>query len=99
MGASLKLAVVGVREIYPATKLHPMDPGLSLFAEAHRDLFSLSPKTRILQLRSRQIDHHTTVCKVGDPKTFRTCVSRGVYLIGVCLTGVHLMGVHLTAYI
>ena len=38
----------------------------SAAAAANRDLLSLSAKTRILQLRSRQIDHSTTVCKVGD---------------------------------
>jgi hypothetical protein len=32
----------------------------------NRDLLSLSAKTRILQLRSRQIDHRITVCKVRD---------------------------------
>ena len=42
----------------------------------HRDLFSLSAKTRILQLRSLQLNHRTTVCKVGDPQTLRACIPR-----------------------
>jgi hypothetical protein len=32
--------------------------------------FYLFAKTRILQLGSRQIDHRTTVCKVGDLEVF-----------------------------
>ena len=47
------------------------------------DLYLLSARTRILQLRSRQVDCRTTVCKVGDmevsPNPFRRashgCVS------------------------
>ena len=35
-------------------------------AAANRDLFSHSAKTGIFQLRSRQIDHRTTICEVGD---------------------------------
>jgi hypothetical protein len=41
----------------------------ALFAAANRDLLSLSAKTGISQLRTRQIDHRITVYKVGDPKT------------------------------
>ena len=37
--------------------------------------YLLAQKLVFHKLRSRQIDHHTTICKVGDPKTFRACVS------------------------
>src|SRR5271156_6006023 len=47
-------------------------------------------KTRILQLRSRQIDHRTTVCK-----SLMGVYLMGVYLMGVYLKDVYLMGVHL----
>jgi len=55
-------------------------------ARNNRDHPVTSAKTRVLQLRSRQIDHRITVCKS----------LMGVYLTGVHLISVYLINVHLT---
>jgi hypothetical protein len=47
----------------------------------------------ILQLRSRQIDRSTIVCKVRDLEVFQ--IFSGVHLIDVHLINICLMGMHL----
>jgi hypothetical protein len=47
------------------TEIDPLSAE-STSAAAHKGPLSLSAKTRNLQLRSRQISHRTTICKVGD---------------------------------
>jgi hypothetical protein len=67
-------------------------------AAAHRDLLSLSAKTRILQLRSRQIDHpyedaYDLFVPHGRASHGRASHGIGVHLTGMCLMGVYLIGV------